>query len=159
MSKFDEAFGIILAQEGGYSDDANDPGGKTRYGITEAVARANGYAGDMRNLPIDLSGKIYRADYWDACSCDNLPWPLSLYVFDSAVNQGAGAAIRMLQRALDTTQDGNIGAQTLALAAKSGPWHAARFLAFRALRYTSTRGFDTFGVGWLTRLFEIGRQP
>lgn len=159
MSKFDHSFDVIVALEGGYSDDAHDPGGKTRYGITEAVARTHGYIGDMRSLPLDVAREIYRADYWDACRCDNLPWPLSLYVFDSAVNQGAGAAIKMLQRSLDTVQDGHIGAQTLALAAKSGPWHAARFLAFRAIRYTGTRGFDTYGAGWLTRLFEIGRQP
>ena len=156
MSKnFDAAFIRIVGLEGGYSDHPADPGGKTRYGITEAVARAHGYTGDMRSLPLDVASEIYRADYWDACRCDSLPWPLSLYVFDAAVNQGVQPAIKMLQRALDTLQDGHIGAQTLALAAKSTPWHAARFLAFRALRYTGTRGFNNFGAGWLTRLFEI----
>jgi len=157
MNRFDESFNHILAQEGGYSDDKRDSGGKTRFGITEAVARAHGYTGDMRDLPDNLARFIYRADYWDACKCDNLPWPLALYVFDAAVNQGRTPAIMMLQRALDTVQDGIIGSQTLALAAKSGPWHAARFLAFRALRYTGTRNFETFGAGWLTRLFEISR--
>lgn len=139
-------------------DSLGDPGGKTRYGITEAVARAHGYLGDMREMPLDFAASIYRSDYWDACRCDNLPWPLSLYVFDAAVNQGTQPAIKMLQRALDTVQDGIIGKQTQALAAKSGPWHAARFLAFRVLRYTGTRNFDTYGVGWLTRLFEITKE-
>lgn len=155
---YDEAFRIIIEQEGGYSDHAADPGGKTRYGITEAVARAAGYQGDMHALPLDVASDIYRREYWDACQCDKLPWPLSLYVFDSAVNQGVGAASKMLQRALDTVQDGVIGARTLSLAARSTPWHAARFLAFRAMRYTSTRNYDTFGAGWLTRLFEIAKE-
>jgi lysozyme family protein len=159
MSNFDAAFIRIVGIEGGYSDDPKDPGGKTKFGITERVARAHAYQGDMRALPLDVASSIYRAEYWDICRCDSLPWPLALYVFDAAVNQGQETAIKMLQRALDTVQDGHIGQQTLALAAKSTAWHAARFLAFRALQYTATRGFDTYGVGWLTRLFEIGRQP
>jgi lysozyme family protein len=158
MSGFDQALRIVLRQEGGYSDDAADPGGKTRYGITETVARRHGYIGDMRDLPMDIAAEIYRADYWDACRCDDLPWPLALYVFDAAANQGTQPAIRMLQRALDTVQDGVIGRQTQTLAKASTPWHAARFLAFRAARYADTRGYGTFGVGWLTRLFQISME-
>lgn len=152
---FTRALEIVLRQEGGYTDDAHDPGGRTRYGITEAVARRHGYTGAMHELPMDLAGEIYRSDYWDACRCDGMPWPLSLYVFDAAVNQGTNAAIHMLQRALDTVQDGIIGQQTQALAKVATPWHAARFMTFRALRYTGTRGFDRFGTGWFTRLFAI----
>jgi lysozyme family protein len=157
MPVFEEAFKIVVASEGNYSDHAADPGGKTRYGITEAVAREHGYTGDMRALPLDVAHAIYRRSYWDACKCDKLPWPLSLYVFDSAVNQGVNPATKMLQRALDTVQDGVIGQQTISLAARSTPWHASRFLAFRAARYAGTRNFDTFGIGWLTRLFEISK--
>jgi lysozyme family protein len=158
MTNFNLAFTKIVALEGGYSDDPRDPGGKTRYGITEAVARANGYVGEMHRLPLDTAKAIYRTNYWEACRCDSLPWPLALYVFDAAVNQGVSTAIKMLQRALDTVQDGHIGPQTLSLAAKSGEWHASRFLAIRALRYTSTKNFDVFGAGWFTRLFEIARD-
>ena len=158
MNNFDRAFEIVVASEGGYSNHAADPGGKTRYGITEAVARANGYRGDMRAFPLAHAKTIYREDYWDACHCDQLPWPLACYVFDAAVNQGVNAAVRMLQRALDTVQDGVIGRQTLALAAKATPWHADRYLAFRAQRYFGTRNFDSFGDGWLTRLFTLERE-
>jgi lysozyme family protein len=158
MPLFEDAFEIVVASEGGYSDHAADPGGKTRYGITEAVAREHGYTGDMRELPLATAHAIYRRSYWDACKCDKLPWPLSLYVFDSAVNQGVRPATQMLQRAMDTVQDGVIGQQTISLAARSTPWHASRFLALRAARYAGTHNFDTFGVGWLTRLFEIAKR-
>ena len=152
---FHRALTAVLDLEGDYSDDARDPGGRTRYGITEAVAREQGYQGDMQDLPKSLAESIYKTHYWDVCHCDDLPWPLSAYVFDAAVNQGGLPARRMLQRALHTLEDGNIGPLTLRLAAKSTPWHAARFMAFRALRYTATSGFDVYGMGWMTRLFLL----
>lgn len=155
MTLFEEAFAVVVATEGNYSDDATDPGGKTKFGITETVARANSYVGEMKDFPIAQAQTIYQEDYWDACKCDKLPWPLSLYVFDAAVNQGVQPAIKMLQRALDTVQDGVIGGQTLLLAGRSTKWHCNRFMAFRALRYMSTRNFDKYGEGWLNRLFTI----
>lgn len=158
MTDFSRAFAIVVESEGGYVNDPRDPGGVTRYGITEAVARANGYTGDMRALPLDTARAIYRREYWDACRCDEIPWPLALYVFDAAVNQGRLPAVTMLQRALGTVQDGLIGTVTLRLSKGSKPWHWARYLAFRAMRYQSTRNFDRFGEGWLTRIFSLAQE-
>ena len=59
---FDDAVKRVLMHEGGYSDHAADPGGKTMYGITEAVAREVGYRGDMRELPSELAKRSYRED-------------------------------------------------------------------------------------------------
>ena len=56
---FDTAFNKLLGIEGDYSDHPSDPGGKTRWGVTEAVAREVGYRGDMRDLPVDLAKRIY----------------------------------------------------------------------------------------------------
>lgn len=152
---FDKALEIVLRSEGGYVDHAKDPGGKTRYGITEAVARDAGYIGEMNVLPSNTAAEIYRANYWNACKCSELPWPLSLYVFDAAVNQGVGPATRMLQKVLQTVQDGVIGPTTIRLAKASNAHHAKRYLAERASRYFVTRNFDTFGTGWLIRLFDL----
>ena len=102
---FDRAFKIVTSKEieGNYSDDPRDPGGETIHGITKRYhpeAWANG-------LPtIERERAIYRTEYWDAVQADSLPWPLCLYVFDAAVNQGVSAAARMLQRAVQTAQDG-----------------------------------------------------
>jgi len=157
MSDCDKALAVIDEVEGGYSDDANDPGGKTRWGITEAVARENGYAGQMNDLPKVLAETIYRQSYWDVCHCDEIPWPLNLYVFDAAVNQGVGAAARMLQIALGCGADGIIGKTTLVKAQGSSGWHRAKFMALRAMRYQATKNYDTFGLGWMTRLFQVAR--
>jgi lysozyme family protein len=46
----------VYAVEGGYVNDARDPGGATRYGVTEQVARDYGYRGDMRRFPQHCDG-------------------------------------------------------------------------------------------------------
>lgn len=158
MTDFERALRIVLTHEGGYSNDKRDPGGETMYGITARVARENGYHGTMRELPLTIAKNIYRARYWDAAHCDAYPWPLCLYVFDSSVNQGPSAAVKMLQVSLDTVQDGVVGPTTKRLAQASNDWHWGRFMANRAMRYVHTANFDTFGAGWLTRMFMVARE-
>ena len=64
----DAVFSYVLAHtlesEGLFSDDAADSGGATMYGITESVARKNGYDGDMRDLPLEKAKEIYHRQYW-----------------------------------------------------------------------------------------------
>ncbi|TAI82677.1 hypothetical protein EG333_15805, partial [Pectobacterium versatile] len=60
----DEIFNAILNREGGYVNDLDDRGGPTNWGVTEKVARAHGYNGDMRNLTRQQALEIYEADYW-----------------------------------------------------------------------------------------------
>ena len=158
IDDFDRAFTIVIGEEGGYSNDPNDPGGETNFGI----CKRDHPDVDIKNLTLDGAKQIYRPGYWDTIKGDELPWPMCLYLFDASVNQGAEIARKILQRALQTIQDGVLGPQTMALAAKSNEWHAARVMAFRAIRYQSTRNFDIDGEGWLTRLFEVtakGSQP
>lgn len=153
MSYFDTAFDIVVGLEGGYVVDF---GGPTRYGITEKVARANGYQGDMQALPLTIAKAIYLNDYWGPAGCGSLSWPLAALVFDCAVNQGVGTSTILLQKALGVAQDGVLGKQTTGALAKADPAElAAMFMALRALRYTGTRGFDVYGKGWLKRLFKI----
>src|SRR5690606_34301427 len=131
----------------------------TKYGISAAQYPDL----DIANLDLEDARDIYRRDYWEACKCDELPWPLALFVFDAAVNQGCDAkaglaAQKLLPQALDVAQDGIIGPKTLSAAAKSRPRHAARFMAFRAMRYQGTRNYDRYGEGWLTRLFRVAME-
>lgn len=153
---FDAAFLLVVAAEGGekVTDDPRDPGGLTKWGICQ-----RSYPDlDIRALTESDAREIYRRDYWDACKCDELPWPLSLYVFDAAINQGVSAAARMLQKAVDATVDGKIGPKTLAAAKSHTEWRAARFMALRAMRYNKTKNFDRFGMGWLTRIFALAQE-
>ncbi|WP_303046913.1 glycosyl hydrolase 108 family protein, partial [Edwardsiella tarda] len=62
----DEIFDGLLKREGGYVNHPADRGGPTNWGITEAAARANGYAGDISMLSRDQALRIYHADYWES---------------------------------------------------------------------------------------------
>ena len=53
----------ILPVEGGYVNNPADAGGPTMWGITEAVARSNGYDGPMQDLPKDVAISIYIQEF------------------------------------------------------------------------------------------------
>lgn len=117
----------IIEVEGGYVNDPSDSGGETNFGITEAVARDNGYTGPMELMPRDLAFDIYAAKYWDAVSGDELlalSAEIAEEVVDTSVNMGPGRAGKFLQRALnvlnkatglyaDVGVDGAIGPATI----------------------------------------------
>lgn len=154
MNDFDRAFRIVVGEEGGYVDDPQDPGGETKYGVSKRAYPEL----DIADLTKDDAKGIYESDYWTPCGCDEMPWPLSLYVFDGAVNQGVLATRKILQKSLDCRQDGIIGRKTIRAAQAASDWHMNRFLAYRAKRYFGTRNFDRFGDGWLIRLYSIARH-
>jgi lysozyme family protein len=94
----------LIDREGGYVDNPADRGGPTRYGITQATARAHGYKGDMASLPQATAAQIYRADYWTVVHFDlvsALAPRVAEQMFDIGVNCGQGTAVTMLQRALN----------------------------------------------------------
>jgi lysozyme family protein len=153
---FDQAFDALLKHEGGYSDHAADPGGKTRYGITEAVAREVGYRGEMRELPLELAQRIYRERYWDAVKADQLPSTVRYLVFDAAVNSGVGQAARWLQRAVKVKDDGVIGPMTLMAANQSNPEALARRVLAQRLRFMSgLANWPAFSRGWARRIADL----
>lgn len=153
---FATAFRKLLGHEGEFSDHADDPGGKTRYGVTENVARANGYQGDMRELPLELAQSIYKRAYWDAVRAEELPPALRYAVFDAAVNSGAGQAIRWLQRAVGVPDDGRIGSVTLMAARAAQPDFAVRRMLAQRLRFmTGLPNWSSFSRGWSRRVADL----
>lgn len=150
---FDTAFVVLLGHEGGYSNNPNDPGGPTNWGVTEKVARFDGYMGDMRDFPQDWAKKIYRAQYWDGCGIDQLPHEVRFDVFDGAVNSGNAQSIKWLQRAVGAIDDGVIGPGTVA-ACKNIPGNivAKRYNGYRLLFMTGLKTWPVFGGGWARRI-------
>lgn len=161
MDNFDRAFELVVGIEAGYSNDPNDPGNWTRghAGIGEFKGTKYGISAaaypnlDIANLTLDGAKGIYASDYWQACACDRMPWPLCLFVFDMAVNQGQPTARVMLQRSLGVAPDGVIGPVTLAAANKMDDEALALLLTARAFRYMQAGNFNVDGRGWFKRLF------
>lgn len=147
----DQALKHLLGNEGGFVDHPKDPGGATNFGITQRVARAHGYMGDMRDLPQSTAISIYRTDYWAPIKADQLPDALRFHVFDAAVNSGPSQAVKWLQRAAGVAQDGIIGPRTLAAAASVTP---AKYSAIRLRFMTDLSTWSTFGKGWARRIAD-----
>lgn len=117
----------VIEREGGYVNDPRDRGGETKYGITKAVARANGYSGPMRDLPRSTAAAIYRHIYWKRPHFNLIQcfYPrVAAELFDTGINMGTSVAAVFLQRSLnvlnrmgrdysDLAPDGVIGPATL----------------------------------------------
>ena len=124
----DDLIDELIEREGGYANHSADRGGPTRFGITEAVARAHGYAGAMARLPREEATAIYRRLYWLRPHFDQVAERaprIAAELFDTGANMGPAVAATFLQRALtalnrggqdypDLTPDGRIGPATIA---------------------------------------------
>lgn len=150
------AFEKLLKHEGGFSDHSADPGGKTRYGITEAVARDVGYRGDMRELPLDLAQRIYKDRYWDAMQTEALPADVRYIVFDGAVNSGITQSAKWLQRACGVKDDGIVGPATIRAANSLASDGLKRRILGQRLRFMATLpNWPAFGRGWANRIADL----
>jgi lysozyme family protein len=93
----------IIEREGGFVNHPADKGGPTCFGITEAVARAHGYAGAIRQLPRGDAAAIYKRLYWLRPRFDEVAkrsTSIAAEIFDTGVNMGPAVAVTFLQRAL-----------------------------------------------------------
>ena len=158
---FFDAFPILMDFEGHgtLTDHPNDTGGKTKWGITEAVARENGFTGDMADLTLGMAMGITQMKYWDAVQAEKLPEEIRYLVFDGAFNSGVRQSIKWLQRACKIKDDGIIGPQTLAALQKNDPnVLKMRICSERLLFLTGLSNFTIFGRGWVNRVAQIMRM-
>jgi lysozyme family protein len=131
----------LIDREGGYANHPADKGGPTCFGITEAVARAHGYAGAMRNLPRDNAVAIYRRLYWQRPRFDEIASRsprLAAGLFDTGVNMGPAVAVTFLQRALTALNRGGKDYPDLTPDGRTDPATLAALDAFLAARGESS---------------------
>ncbi len=154
-STWNQAIDFVLRMEGGLTDDPNDPGGLTNFGISKKA-----YPNlDIKNLTVDQAKEIYRRDYWEACKCDELAFPFDIAVFDTAVNQGTGKAKRILQITLDVEVDGIVGDITIAATFKATPGLIRKMLAERISDYVrlmvNNHNLLVFARNWIYRVLSL----
>jgi len=157
---YPQALKQVLKYEGGYSDHKNDPGGPTMKGITQAVYDAwqkkNGLpTQSVRNISDAAVAAIYKQQYWDAISGDDLPSGVDFAVFDFAVNSGVSRAAKYLQAVVGVTQDGQIGPATI----QATKTYVAMAVTNKRLAFMQSLSiWSTFGKGWSARIADVKNQ-
>jgi lysozyme family protein len=94
----------VIGREGGFSNHPSDKGGPTRWGVTEAVARAHGFQGNMCEFPREDAISVYRRLYWMKPGFDRIAEKaprVAAELFDTGVNMGPATAVGFLVRALN----------------------------------------------------------
>lgn len=175
MAQFTPALQKMLAHEGGYVNDPDDPGGETYKGIARNMhSKWNGWIRiDMHknqssfpaNLEKDseLENEIalfYQVNFWDKISGDNIQNQLvANSVFDFAVNAGVKTSASLAQMVVEAKADGVIGSLSLEKINAFNPDHflaaftvakIARYIAIIRKRPTSKK----YLYGWINRALE-----
>lgn len=172
----------VIEREGGYSENPDDPGGPTKFGIGSATARRNGYRGQMRDLPRPFAEAVYLREYVTEPGFDQVgavSMAIAEELVDTGVNMGVSIPLPWLQRVLnvlnqqgklwaDIAVDGKIGPATLgALGAylrhrgrDDGERVMLRALnCLQGARYIelaeSRAANETFVYGWLLNRVEV----
>lgn len=151
----------VLVHEGGYVNHPKDPGGATNKGVIQrtydAWRRSKGLpTQSVRNITDAEVEAIYRRDYWNKVSGDQLPRGVDYVTFDAGVNSGPSRGVKWLQRVLGVAQDGAAGPKTQAAANASN--HRKTIVDMCAARMSFLRGlghWSTFGKGWTRRVSEV----
>lgn len=121
---FQSAVDYVIRNEGGYVDHPNDPGGRTKYGIT-AVSFAEFFGrepqpGEIKAITLEQAKEIYFKNYWLKNRCDEMvSQAVATAVFDASVLFGVKSAAKFAQLAarmqgqINLATDGIIGPATL----------------------------------------------
>lgn len=140
MTAVDNMINRTIGKEGRYSNHPSDRGGETIWGLTERVARANGYTGPIICMPRETAFDIFKKEYFIKPGFAGVALyneAIAEELFDTGVNMGQTQACKMLQHALNGLNrrqkdypnvviDGDIGPATLKALQK--------YLAFRGGR-------------------------
>jgi lysozyme family protein len=150
----------VFPHEGGYSNDAADPGGPTNWGITiydaRAYWKASATAADVRAMPKSVAEDIYAAHYAKPLRYDDLPAGVDYAVLDYGINSGIARSAKVLQRLVDVGVDGAIGAATLAAVGKRDATALIGAICDERLAFLkSLSTWPVFGVGWGRRVAEV----
>ena len=157
---YDEFLSRLLVHEGGYTNHPADPGGPTNFGITiydyRKYVKPGATAADVKAMKIEEARRIYRAKYWDAQACDELPAGVDYAVFDYGVNSGIGRAKKVLQRVVGVAADGMLGPATMRAVAARDPKQVVVAICDERLRFLKgLRTWPVFGKGWGCRVAEV----
>ncbi|MDP2336753.1 MAG: glycosyl hydrolase 108 family protein [Bacteroidota bacterium] len=172
MADFTKAFELVMAHEGGYVNDPDDPGGETYKGVARKIhskwngwtkvdmlKRQSGFPGNLdkdEELQQDVS-KFYRDLFWNKIKGDEInDQQVAESIFDFGVNAGTGTSASLAQMVLSIKTDGVIGPKSIeSLNSFNSEHFLAAFTVAKIARYihivkkrpTSQKYF----YGWICR--------
>ncbi|RWI45984.1 MAG: hypothetical protein EOQ93_30480 [Mesorhizobium sp.] len=162
---FARSLALVLKSEGGWSDNAADPGGATMKGVTLAnfrrFVKADATKADLKKISDEQVATVYRRFYWDAVAGAELPDGVDYAVFDFAVNSGPSRAAKYLQAAcgVGVVQDGRIGPATLAAVRAKPAGVLIDTICNARLKFLERLPtWPTFGKGWQRRVVAVRIQ-
>lgn len=146
---FNICFDRLMGHEGRYSNDLNDPGGETNWGISKRSYPKI----DIKNLTREGAKAIYKVDFWDKIQANKLPAAVAFQAFDFAVNSGIDVAIRHLQKAIGVADDGYWGPFSQSVADKKSVTDLIMLLNAERLDYMRRlKNWPYAGRGWAGRV-------
>ncbi len=132
------AFAATGLNEAGYVNNPKDKGGPTAFGVTEKIARAYGYRGDMRDMRLFTAEEILKKSTWDIINLDavatDISPALAIKLYDLGVLNGPGTAIKFMQRALNVFNHQAHDYGDLVVDGGNGPVTMQSLRAYKKLR-------------------------
>lgn len=172
MANFNQAFDLMIAHEGGYVNDPDDPGGETYKGvarkihsgwlgwhIVDLLKKQSGFPANLeKNAELqDEIVNFYRVNYWDKLNGDQITsQKIAQSIFDFGVNAGVATSAALAQMVVEIQPDGVLGKETVAKINVFDPEHflaaftvtkIARYVSICKKRPTSRKYF----YGWVVR--------
>ena len=154
---YNEAMAQVYEDEGGYSNDAGDPGGPTKYGITIHDARMywkrDATAADVRAMPKSVAADIYAKHYANPIRYNDLPAGLDYTILDYGINSGISRSVKVLQRTLGRPVTGNINDGDIEACKKAKTIDLINQVWDERVRFLTnlSRSKPQFRAGWLSR--------
>lgn len=163
-----KVFDFIMKWEGGdkYTNDPDDPGHGTKYGVTQASL--DEYCDglflprfDVKDLNYDTASEIYEEKYWKPSGCEALTDSIAMAVMDASVNCGVSQSVKWLQKASGSVEDGRFGPKTLE-SVKSGRNILSKIILMREEFYKELAvrkpNLNKFLKGWLNRIEDLKKE-
>lgn len=119
--------------------------------MTARVARGYGYAGAMKDLPLELVKRIAKQKYWDPLHLDEFDPRVAFQIFDA--NYNGRLVVLWMQKASGATEDGKFGPDTVDAVKAADPMRfVMRFAAYRLRYLKGLHTWPTFSRGWTERM-------
>lgn len=162
---FEKCIVWLKVHEGSkYTNDPDDPGGPTKYGITlidyRLYVNKRGRARDVARLTWPVAKQIYKKKYWDRCRCDELPSGVDYCVFDYGVNSGTGRPRKVLRKLVgQSTRKVTITDAVLTAIGKRNSIDIINHMCTERMAFLrGLRIWWKYGRGWSRRVRDVRRR-